>query len=133
MSRAKPTLVVRGAQQVAARLREEAEAAASESRSQLALQVAGLARAVRCGSDQLYDDELLRLARLSDVLADELEAAGLYLERQSPQELLEDLRRLFKRHGVLIIGGAVLAGVSTGYLLPRLRQKRASEGREYGF
>lgn len=112
------------ARQVSALLRGQTEAAASNSKTQLAAQVLGLARAVRRGGEQLYEDELLRLARLSDVLADELESAGLYLETQSSHDLLDDMRRLLQRHGALVIGSAAVAGVLTFYLAPKLRQRR---------
>ena len=123
------------ARQLSDILRGQTEAAASGSKTQLATQVLGLARAVRRGGEQLYEDELLRLARLSDVLADELEAAGVYLERQSSRELLEDLRDLLRRHGVLVIGGAAVAGALTVYLAPKLRQRRYrySGGQQDGF
>lgn len=114
---------------VIALLREQTEAAASESKTQLAAQVAGLARAVRRGSDQLHEDELLRLARLSDVLADELEAAGDYLETQNARELLEDLRHLFQQRSSLILGSTVVVGMLTFYLAPKLRQRRYREER----
>lgn len=113
---------------VIARLREQTEAVTDESKGQLATQVLGLARAVRRGSDQLYDDELRRLARLGDVLADELEAAGLYLEAQGSRELLDELSQLMRRHGALFVGGAVIAGLGTLYLAPKLRQRRKRKG-----
>lgn len=105
-------------------LEGEGYAAAEQGKSRLAVQVAGLARAVRRGSETLYEDDLARLAQLGEVLADELEAAGTYLNTRSAEGLLREVRFVLARRQSVVIGSAFAAGLLAGYLTPKLRRRR---------
>ena len=107
--------------EAAQELRQSAEASFSDSKGQLAKQIAGLAKAFRSGSDTLRDEELGDFARLSDGAAERLEDLSDQLERNT-DDLLSDLQNVAQERPVLLMGGLLTIGVLSARFL------RSSQG-----
>lgn len=110
--------------EAAEELRQSATASFSDSKGQLAEQLAGLARAFRSGSDALRDEELGDFARLSDGAAERLEDLSDQLERDT-DDLLSDLQRVAQDRPVLFMGSLLTIGVLSARFL---RSSQAAQG-----
>ena len=98
------------AQSVAERLRGEVTGALGEGKAQLATQIGGVARALKASSREFRNDDLTGLADLSEGLAEQVEAVEHYLEQQSSESLLSDVRRFAGRNRALFVGSLFVAG-----------------------
>jgi hypothetical protein len=99
------------AQLVAGRLRDQAGGALNDGKAQLVGQIGGVARALKASSRQFRDDDLGDLAVLSDGLAAQVEAVQRYLDTQSGDALLEDVKRFARRRRGLFVGSLLVAGL----------------------
>ena len=102
--------------EAAEELRQSAAASFSDSKGQLAKQIAGLAKAFRSGSDTLRDEELGDFARLSDGAAERLEDLSDQLDRNT-DDLLGDLQDVAQERPVLFVGGLLTIGVLSARFL----------------
>lgn len=124
------------AQLVAGRLRDQAGSALNDGKAQLAGQISGVARALKASSRQLRDDDLGDLAVFSDGLAAQVEAVQRYLDTQSGDTLLEDVKRFARRRRGLFVGSLLVAGLlaarfaqSTPGRSPRTARPQTAPGR----
>lgn len=98
-------------------VREQASKSVAESKSQVAQQVGGIAKAFHRGSEELRNDELGRLADGGEWLASRVEELQHYLEERDTNELMDDLRAVARRQPGWFLGGMFAAGLVAGRFL----------------
>lgn len=104
--------VRRSATEAAKRLREEGMAVFSRQRSAAAEELTHLRDALEAASEKLSEQDDHRIADLTQVAADRLDAVAEYLRERDLGTLASDLSQAARRRPVLFYGGLFAVGVA---------------------
>lgn len=104
--------VRRSATEAAERLRDEGLAVFSRQRSAAAEELTHLRDALEAASEKLSEQDDHRIADVTQVAADRLDAVAEYLRERDLGTLASDLSRAARRRPVLFYGGLFAVGVA---------------------
>lgn len=109
--------VRRSATEAAERLRDEGLAVFSRQRSAAAEELTHLRDALEAASEKLSEQDDHRVADLTQVAADRLDAVAEYLRQRDLGTLASDLSQAARRRPVLFYGGLFAIGVAASRFL----------------
>lgn len=109
--------VRRSAAEAAQRLRDEGLAVFSRQRSAAAEELMHLRDALEAASEKLSEQDDHRVADLTQVAADRLDAVAEYLRKRDLGTLAADLSQAARRRPVLFYGGLFAVGVAASRFL----------------
>jgi ElaB/YqjD/DUF883 family membrane-anchored ribosome-binding protein len=112
--------------------RDSAGTSLSQSRSQAADRITGIAAAVRGTSERLRSDNQAGVANLTDSLADQVERLSSYLRDRDLGEVRRDLEQFARRQPAVAVGVALALGMLGARFIKSSQRQGGSSGRSDG-
>jgi ElaB/YqjD/DUF883 family membrane-anchored ribosome-binding protein len=109
--------------------RDSAGTSLSQSRTQAADRITGIAEAVRGTSERLRSENQPSVANLTDSLADQVERLSSYLRDRDLTEVRRDLEQFARRQPAVAVGVALALGMLGARFIKSSQRQGGSSGR----